>query len=89
MAFDLLVKNATLPDGRRGQDIGVTGDRITAEGSNLAAGRPARLDPAAYAPQGRVAARYTIKAAPRRPWHWTSGLLHLYVTSWRWSPREH
>ena len=37
MAFDLLVKNATLPDGRQGQDIGVTGGRIAAVGANLAA----------------------------------------------------
>jgi cytosine deaminase len=30
MAFDLLVRNANLPDGRTGQDIGVAGGRIVA-----------------------------------------------------------
>jgi len=30
MAFDLIVKNATLPDGRTAQDIGVSGSRIAA-----------------------------------------------------------
>ena len=30
MSVDLLVKNATLPDGRTGQDIAISGDRIAA-----------------------------------------------------------
>jgi cytosine deaminase len=30
MTFDLLIRDATLPDGRRAQDIAITGDRIDA-----------------------------------------------------------
>ncbi len=37
MAFDLVVRNATLPDGRKGQDVGVSAGRIAAIGPNLAA----------------------------------------------------
>ncbi|MBE7200668.1 MAG: amidohydrolase family protein, partial [Parafilimonas terrae] len=37
MAIDLLVTNATLPDGRTGQDIAVTGDRIVAVEPGIAA----------------------------------------------------
>lgn len=37
MTLDLLVKNATLPDGRTGQDIAVTGGRITAIEPGIAA----------------------------------------------------
>jgi len=38
MDFDLIVKNATLPDGRRDLDIGCEGDRIAAIGRGLEAG---------------------------------------------------
>src|SRR3954452_19563514 len=37
MSFDLLVKNATLPDGRAGQDIAVSNGRIAAVGRDIAA----------------------------------------------------
>jgi cytosine/creatinine deaminase len=47
MGFDLLVKNATLPDGGR-QDIGVVGERIVAAGPNLAADAGRTVDAAAY-----------------------------------------
>ena len=36
--FDLLVRNANLPDGRVGIDIGVTGDRIAAVARDLSGG---------------------------------------------------
>ena len=35
--FDLLVTNATLPDGRTGMDIAVSGERIAAVGAGMAA----------------------------------------------------
>lgn len=35
MTFDLVVRNATLPDGRRGVDIGTTDGRIAAVGPDL------------------------------------------------------
>jgi cytosine deaminase len=37
MAFDLLVRNAALPDGRTGQDIAVAGGRIAAVAPGIAA----------------------------------------------------
>jgi cytosine deaminase len=37
MAFDLVVRNATLPDGRKGQDVAVSAGRIAAIGPALAA----------------------------------------------------
>ena len=40
MPFDLLVRNASLPDGRTGQDVGVTGGVIVA----VAPGLPAEAD---------------------------------------------
>src|ERR671911_212396 len=36
MTFDLLVKNATLPDGREGLDIAIAGGRIVAIDCDLA-----------------------------------------------------
>lgn len=36
MPFDLLIRNATLPDGRTGQDIAIEGGRIVAVQPNLA-----------------------------------------------------
>ncbi|WNV11292.1 amidohydrolase family protein [Tardiphaga sp. 709] len=36
MPFDLLIRNATLPDGRTGQDIAIKGGRIVAVQPNLA-----------------------------------------------------
>ena len=47
MGFDLLVKNATLPDGGR-QDIGVVGERIVAVGPNLMADAGRTVDAATY-----------------------------------------
>ena len=37
MPFDLIIRNATLPDGRKGQDVGVAAGRIVAIGPKLAA----------------------------------------------------
>ena len=37
MAFDLLIRNATLPDGRVGQDIAVQGDKIAAVEAGITA----------------------------------------------------
>jgi len=36
MAFDLLIRNASLPDGRKGQDVAASGGKIVAIGPNLA-----------------------------------------------------
>src|SRR3954469_12011557 len=36
MPFDLLIRNATLPDGRTGQDIAIESGRIVAVQPNLA-----------------------------------------------------
>ncbi len=36
MPFDLLIRNATLPDGRMGQDIAIEAGRIVAVQPNLA-----------------------------------------------------
>lgn len=44
MSFDLIVTNATLPDGRTGQDIAVTGGRITAIEPGIAAEAAQRID---------------------------------------------
>ena len=35
MAFDLIVHNATLPDGHKGQDVGIAAGRIVAIGPNI------------------------------------------------------
>jgi cytosine deaminase len=37
MAFDLIIRNATLPDGRKNQDVGVAAGRLAAIEPNLAA----------------------------------------------------
>ncbi|RFB85229.1 cytosine deaminase [Rhizobium leguminosarum bv. trifolii] len=42
--FDLIVRNANLPDGRTGIDIGIEGDRITAVERNLQAQAPEEID---------------------------------------------
>ena len=44
MSLDLIVTNATLPDGRTGQDIAVSGGRITAIEPGIAAGAAQRID---------------------------------------------
>jgi cytosine deaminase len=44
MSFDLLVRNATLPDGRAGVDIAVAGGRIAAVGPNIAGEAGRTLD---------------------------------------------
>ncbi len=46
MRLDLLVKNATLPDGRRGQSIGVAGGRIAFVGADPAAEAARTIDAA-------------------------------------------
>lgn len=46
MSFDRLIRNATLPDGRRGVDIGITGGRIAAVEPNLPAGPAPAIDAA-------------------------------------------
>ena len=42
--FDLIVRNANLPDGRQGHDIGIRGREIAAVGKGLAAGAAAVID---------------------------------------------
>ncbi|MBB4482660.1 amidohydrolase family protein [Rhizobium etli] len=42
--FDLIVRNANLPDGRTGIDIGIEGDRIIAVELNLQAHAPEEID---------------------------------------------
>ncbi|WP_049731578.1 amidohydrolase family protein [Rhizobium ecuadorense] len=42
--FDLIVRNANLPDGRTGIDIGIEGDRIIAVERNLQAQAPEEID---------------------------------------------
>jgi cytosine/creatinine deaminase len=44
MSFDLVVRNANLPDGRAGFDIGVRNGRIAAVGPNIAAEASRTLD---------------------------------------------
>jgi len=44
MSFDLIVRNATLPDGRKPIDIGVQGDRIVALEPNLQASGVREID---------------------------------------------
>lgn len=44
MDFELLVRNATLPDGRVNQDIGVSRGRIAAVAPNITAGAKRVLD---------------------------------------------
>src|SRR5271165_6293624 len=48
MAFDLVFRNATLPDGRKGQDVGVSGGRIAAIGPRLAAEAGETIDARGY-----------------------------------------
>ena len=47
MAFDLLVRNATLPDGRTGIDIAVSGGRIAAVDARRSTPRPGAIIDAA------------------------------------------
>ena len=64
---DLVIRNATLPDGRTGQDVLVDGGRITAVGPALAAssGPTALIRPPSTStscpvrPSGSVALRIT------------------------------
>jgi cytosine deaminase len=44
--FDLIIRGATLPDGRTGQDIGVNGARIAAVGPRLSAEAGTEIDAA-------------------------------------------
>lgn len=46
MAFELIVKNASLPDGRTGQDIAVAGGRIAAVEPGIGAETPRVIDAA-------------------------------------------
>lgn len=48
MPFDLLISNATLPDGRRGQDIAIADGRIVAAQSNLAGDAARVIDAAGH-----------------------------------------
>ena len=48
MTFDLIVRNATLPDGRRGIDIGVRAGRIAAVEPSLPAGAGREIDAAGH-----------------------------------------
>ncbi len=44
MPFDLIIRNATLPDGRKGQDVAVAAGRIAAIGPTLDAEARETLD---------------------------------------------
>src|SRR5271166_835676 len=44
MTFDLIIRNATLPDGRKGQDIAVGSGRIAAIGPEIAAEADTTID---------------------------------------------
>jgi len=48
MPFDLLIRNATLPDGRTGQDIAIEAGRIVAVQPNLAGGAGRVIDAAGH-----------------------------------------
>ncbi len=48
MAFDLIIRNAALPDGRKGQDVGVSAGRIAAIGRALAAEAGETVDARGY-----------------------------------------
>jgi cytosine/creatinine deaminase len=48
MAFDLIIRNATLLDGRRGQDVGVSASRIAAIGPKLKAEAGETIDARGY-----------------------------------------
>jgi cytosine deaminase len=48
MAFDLVIRNATLPDGRKGQDVGVIAGRIAAIEPGLAAEAGETIDVTGY-----------------------------------------
>ena len=48
MPFDLLIRNATLPDGRRGQDIAIAGGRIVAVEPKLDGEAGRIIDAAGY-----------------------------------------
>lgn len=48
MPFDLLIRNATLPDGRTGQDIAIEGGRIVAVQPNLAGEAGRAIDAAGH-----------------------------------------
>ena len=60
MSDDLIVRNATLPDGRTGQDIAIRAGRIAAIGPALKEDAPRVLDAA-----GQVVG-LTLAEAPRR-----------------------
>jgi cytosine/creatinine deaminase len=48
MAFDLIVRNATLPDGRKGQDVAVAGGRIAAIEPGIGAEAAQTIDARGY-----------------------------------------
>jgi len=48
MAFDLIVRNATLPDGRKGQDVAIAGGRIAAIEPAIAAEAGRTIDARGY-----------------------------------------
>jgi cytosine deaminase len=48
MAFDLIVRNATLPDGRKGQDVAIAGGRIAAIEPAIAAEAARTIDARGY-----------------------------------------
>src|SRR5919198_6618084 len=48
MTFDLIVRNATLPDGRSGLDIAVADGRIAAVERGIAAAAPRVIDAKGY-----------------------------------------
>jgi cytosine deaminase len=48
MAFDLIFRNATLPDGREGQDVAIVGGRIAAIEPTIAADAGETIDARGY-----------------------------------------
>src|SRR5579872_6925261 len=48
MAFDLIVRNATLPDGRKGQDVAISGGRIAAIEPGITAEAGRMIDARGY-----------------------------------------
>jgi cytosine/creatinine deaminase len=48
MTFDLIIRNASLPDGRKGQDVAVAAGRIAAVGPQIGAGAKRIIDARGY-----------------------------------------
>ena len=67
MAFDLIIRNATLPDGRKGQDVAIAAGRIAAIEPSLEAEARETIDahgPSCLRPSSTVISTWT------RPCRW-------------------